>query len=605
MTYGTLQADVTPATITPTGGVSQNLADVAATANAAQPSITGRINAAQYGASGSNQQTTGSISSGSNVLTLSSAIDFKNGQGVRIPGAGTNGNGTQLIATILNGAGTTSLTLSASATSTVSGATVYHDDTVAIQNAINAVSASGGRIEFGTGTYNLGGALQNPTGANSILMLPTFSLGSDITLEMSGTSAVGNLRELNPGAPPYNGTVFNVPYVITPQTTATFTGSIAAGSTTLGTLTASSVTGAIYPGQILSGSNVLAGWVIGTQLTGTTGGAGTYQVLFLAADGVAVSSESMTTASQPQVLASNANICNQTYTNTFSWMCVKLRNITFRMPEQNHGYIVAGLGTVTNAVVEECSFDINTNLSSLVTPTLPQEYALILPGVGNSCLSSASRNYIVGHYNALLASEHARLDCIYIQSCYNAFQATGNADHPAVLTGCLAQNCKTIISNCIGYYPAGAVNANSTGWYGNVDTELMTSPGNAFQLSAFLKLPSGSAAYGDLAYTYINTGSGSFTHIGPVGGNSIRFHNPQSNGEFIQTISAGASPHTYTFSFPGTYYVVGGTVTSIVLNRTGNSSFTTGLTSGAFPVVRGDSIVITYSSAPTLTFVPG
>jgi len=41
-----------------------------------------------YNASGSAQSTTGSISAGSNVLTLASAIDFKNGQGISIANAG-------------------------------------------------------------------------------------------------------------------------------------------------------------------------------------------------------------------------------------------------------------------------------------------------------------------------------------------------------------------------------------------------------------------------------------------------------------------------------------------------------------------------------------
>jgi hypothetical protein len=42
-----------------------------------------------FGASGSSQTTTGSINAGSNVLTLTSALDFQNNQQVAIPGAGT------------------------------------------------------------------------------------------------------------------------------------------------------------------------------------------------------------------------------------------------------------------------------------------------------------------------------------------------------------------------------------------------------------------------------------------------------------------------------------------------------------------------------------
>lgn len=46
------------------------------------------INVMDYGASGSNQSTTGTITTGTNTLTVASAIDFKVGQGIRVVGAG-------------------------------------------------------------------------------------------------------------------------------------------------------------------------------------------------------------------------------------------------------------------------------------------------------------------------------------------------------------------------------------------------------------------------------------------------------------------------------------------------------------------------------------
>lgn len=55
-----------------------------------------------YGASGSAQTTTGSMTAGSNVLTLASAIDFQDGQGIVVPHAGggpyQNGSTTALLA---------------------------------------------------------------------------------------------------------------------------------------------------------------------------------------------------------------------------------------------------------------------------------------------------------------------------------------------------------------------------------------------------------------------------------------------------------------------------------------------------------------------------
>ncbi len=173
-----------------------------------------RVDAAAFYASGSNQQTTGTIASGSNVLTLAAPLDFLNGQGVRVPGAGTGGNGSQLLATILSGAGTTSLTLSASATASVSAVTVFHDDTAAVLAMLSYAQANNGiQVDFGAGQYNIGGSPQNPSTSNAILPLPAVTFGSDYTIDFRGTAGVGFFREVIPNAPPLNGVVFNFPYI--------------------------------------------------------------------------------------------------------------------------------------------------------------------------------------------------------------------------------------------------------------------------------------------------------------------------------------------------------------------------------------------------------
>jgi hypothetical protein len=151
-----------------------------------------RVNASIFGASGSNQTTTGSIATGSSILTLSSPIDFANGQGIRIDGAGTDGDGTRLIATIIAGAGSTTLILSKPADTSVTAANVWHDDTAAIQSAINFLAANGGgQVDFGAGQFNLGGAPQRPSTVNAILTLPMIALGSDISIGFRGTAAIG------------------------------------------------------------------------------------------------------------------------------------------------------------------------------------------------------------------------------------------------------------------------------------------------------------------------------------------------------------------------------------------------------------------------------
>lgn len=105
-----------------------------------------------YGASGSDQETTGSITTGTNTLTLAAAIDFEDGQGILIAGAGVAS--ADLITQISSGGGTVNLVLVDNASTTVSGATVKHDDAAAIQAAIDAAGEKE-TIIYPEGIYNL------------------------------------------------------------------------------------------------------------------------------------------------------------------------------------------------------------------------------------------------------------------------------------------------------------------------------------------------------------------------------------------------------------------------------------------------------------------
>jgi hypothetical protein len=118
-----------------------------------------------YGASGSPVTTTGSINSSSPTLTVASASSFAIGQGVYIAGAGAAG--ANLITTISNIVGTT-ITLATNASTTVSNVLVQHDDTKAIQDAIDAaVTAGGGEVRFFNGRFRVNRAFDGST--NSIL----------------------------------------------------------------------------------------------------------------------------------------------------------------------------------------------------------------------------------------------------------------------------------------------------------------------------------------------------------------------------------------------------------------------------------------------------
>ena len=130
-----------------------------AVATPLQLAIGNVLNPAGYNASGSIISTTGTILVGSASLSLVSAIDFANGQGIYVTGAGIAG--APLITTIVSGAGTSVLVLAATASMTASGAVINHDDTAAWNAATLAasrVSGTGGgftAVNGGGLTYNV------------------------------------------------------------------------------------------------------------------------------------------------------------------------------------------------------------------------------------------------------------------------------------------------------------------------------------------------------------------------------------------------------------------------------------------------------------------
>jgi hypothetical protein len=70
------------------------------------------------------------------------------------------------------------------------------------------------------------------------------------------------------------------------------------------------------------------------------------------------------------------------------------------------------------------------------------------------------------------------------------------------------------------------------------------------------------------------------------------------------SITVGPSPFNYSAPSGGTVLIQGGTVSLVQISRDGVSNYTTGQTQGAIPVSFQDTLIITYSVAPTMTFVP-
>jgi hypothetical protein len=78
-----------------------------------------------------------------------------------------------------------------------------------------------------------------------------------------------------------------------------------------------------------------------------------------------------------------------------------------------------------------------------------------------------------------------------------------------------------------------------------------------------------------------------------------------------KAVTLTGSPYTYTVTGPGALSITGGTVSSIAITDSGTTTVeqtittpTTNATSGIFAVETGDTVVITYTAAPTVNFVP-
>lgn len=74
-------------------------------------------------------------------------------------------------------------------------------------------------------------------------------------------------------------------------------------------------------------------------------------------------------------------------------------------------------------------------------------------------------------------------------------------------------------------------------------------------------------------------------------------------GASFASVTVGSSPFTYSATAVGHLAIVGGTVTSVEIVR-GSSNVTLSSGPPLVPMDNGDSVVITYSAAPTMTWLP-
>ena len=77
----------------------------------------------------------------------------------------------------------------------------------------------------------------------------------------------------------------------------------------------------------------------------------------------------------------------------------------------------------------------------------------------------------------------------------------------------------------------------------------------------------------------------------------------QPSGVVIVVVP-GVSPYSYVAGTAGTVILSGGTVSKVEFSRDGVTFYVTGQTSGMFSLSMGDTLRVTYSGVPVMTFAP-
>lgn len=119
-------------------------------------------------------------------------------------------------------------------------------------------------------------------------------------------------------------------------------------------------------------------------------------------------------------------------------------------------------------------------------------------------------------------------------------------------------------------------------------------------------LSSLNVAYTDVMAPATGDAAGEVTLQGPTPDSLVEMllqPQPDRAMTAAEAVTPGASPYTFTAGRDGHLIVRAGTVSQIDYVRNGATS-AIGVTAGLFPLLVGDGIRITYTVAPTVTFIP-
>lgn len=523
-----------------------------------------------FGASGSSESTTGSITAGSSVLTLASPIDFQNGQGISVAGAGASG--ALLVSTIDSGAGTTTLTLADAAGTTVSAATVQHDDTTAIQDAM----AAGAWVVFPSGTYYMSSTANLE--ANMVLDLrgATFKLAAAITCFTCTVASVvavgsgafgangllGSMVAVNSGSTdfdwradlsvsggPAGGTAKAAfalyeaertsidAHIVTTDTPLVYANGVAGLSVSgvRGAYTSDPATEVIFVGDNISGNTMSDIAIADVDIDG--GGVLTITPIVIGPD------PGLNTGVRVSVLG--VNVRNTTGGGD-GVDIIRCQDITVRdaiFHNTNNGLsLVSSRASVAGVVADAC------RAPGVQVGDSGQDVSVdSVSVVGAVCVDCGSGTSSGNPGASGLA--------VIVPSGYTASNIT--------FQGCISEN-KTGSTQAYGFGVGGGGSISDVTLIGN---RLIGAT------AAILDSTGGAVFYRD------NQG------YNPVGALTA------------PAIPASGTAYTNAFGVDATVYVTGGTVTAIDVGGTA-----TGMTSGPIRVAAGQTITLTYTSAPTWTW---
>lgn len=500
-----------------------------------------------YNASGSSNTTTGSIGSGSPTLTVTSAIDFKQGQGMLVLGAG--GTQRSVADGVLNS--TTNITSATMAFASddidkmITGAGIPANTTITSVSSATAAGISVAATASGSGvTFTIQKDLI--TGIASIS-------GTTLTLSNNASGSVTNAFTGHSDAAAINRAIAdcwaaNGGIVYFPRTGCN------------GNYNCWGPFDAVSQGIITFPSNMVYGNpIIITLLGESTGNYDTAHNRFIAGVGLDFTRATKTTIPVPSGISAGPVITTTeaNYTTSFNALDVHLDNLAMMFPYSSkiHGVM---LNNALRATVGSGVSIATRPKGDGTWDNTCSTSGLFMPGAENDVRCNVGAALIVGWYSGSYCGECASYTGTYFNFCNRALTLIG-IDHQVTLTGVVIQNCD---------YKAVASGGHNPGLVGTLSSGESYSTGSyPEQTPDFFDITSGAGTtnglWGSVDYAELLIPAGGYGPLIATSGSPIGLHNKQAPYVAPGTVSSvGLSlPSWLTVSV--TPVTISGTLTAI------------------------------------------